>query len=49
MKRITNEEIRDLVEDPLAYAMLMNEEELEEVVASFISVLNTRQRRRRGG
>jgi len=49
MKRITNEEIRDLVEDPLAYAMMMNEEELEAVIASFVTVLNTRQRRRRGG
>jgi len=48
MHRVTNEDVRKLCEDPLSFAVVMEEDEIEHVIAVFISVL-LRRKPRRGG
>jgi hypothetical protein len=38
--------IRRLIEDPTSYAMMLDQEELEQVIAVFVSVLNQRTKNR---
>jgi len=46
MTYINIEEVRKLAKHSLAFAMLMDDEELDAVIATFVCVLNKRQRRR---
>ncbi len=48
MQPIERVEIRRLIEDPMSYAMMLDEEELEHVIAVFVSVLNQRTKDRGG-
>ena len=41
-------EIRRLIEDPTSFAMMMDEDELQDVIAAFVSVLNQRTKDRGG-
>jgi hypothetical protein len=43
-KIITDWEVAALVADPLNFAMMMSDEDLEEVIARFVGVLNKRNR-----
>ena len=45
-KPITDWEVATLVTDPLEFAVMMSDEELEEVIARFVCVLNKRKRGR---
>ena len=40
---ITRKDIRKLTEDPLGFAMMMQNQELESVIVTFVSVLNRRK------
>jgi hypothetical protein len=42
------EEIKHLIEDPTSFAMMMDEEDLQDVIAAFVSVLNQRTKDRGG-
>ena len=44
MNRVTRKDINKLISAPLFYALLMENEQLEEVIATFVSVLNKRNR-----
>jgi len=46
MNEITKEDIRKLRNDPLSFAVLMENQYLEHVIATFVSVLNKRRRMR---
>jgi hypothetical protein len=48
MKIVTRKDVQRLARDPLTFAMMMNDCELESVVVTFVSVLNKRQRNRGG-
>ena len=45
-KPITDWEVATLMADPLYFAMMMSDEDLEEVIARFVCVLNKRKRGR---
>ena len=47
-KKVHVGDIAKLITDPLSFAIMMRDEELEDVIALFVSVLNKR-RNRRGG
>ena len=42
MKSISRKEVKKLTEDPLSFAMMMDNSQLEEVIVAFVSVLNKR-------
>ena len=44
MNRVTRKDVNKLVRAPLCYALLMENEQLEEVIATLVSVLNKRSR-----
>ncbi len=39
----TRKDVRKLAADPLGFAMMMQNQELEEVIVAFVSVLNKRK------
>jgi hypothetical protein len=43
---VTREDIRKLKKAPLDYAILMENQYLEEVIVTFVSVLNERKQKR---
>ena len=43
MKIITRGDVRRLIKDPIGFAMMMDNTELEGVIVAFVSVLNKRQ------
>ena len=46
MPSITKEEIQKLQNDPLGFAILMEDRHIEHVIVTFVSVLNKRKRKR---
>jgi len=48
MEKATHKEVRKLVGQPLSFAMMMNDREIEKVIVVFVSVLN-KDRPDRGG
>lgn len=40
---ITRKDVRKLTGDPLGFAMMMQNQELEDVIVTFVSVLNRRR------
>ena len=40
--------VKKFVEDPLSIAMMMDDEQLEQVIVTFVSVLNKRKKDRGG-
>jgi hypothetical protein len=48
MTAVTEKEVRQLVTDPISFAMMMDDWQLEQVIVIFVSVLNKR-RPDRGG
>jgi hypothetical protein len=44
MKRVTRNDVNKLISAPLCFALLMENEQLDEVIATFVSVLNKRNR-----
>jgi hypothetical protein len=40
--------VKKLIEDPLSFAMMMDDEQLEHVIITFVSVLNKRKTDRGG-
>lgn len=49
MKNIKSKRVQPLIADPLSYAMLMNDRDLENVIVAFVSVLLERPPNDRGG
>ena len=48
MNCINRETVKKLIEDPLSFAMMMDDEQLEHVIVTFVSVLNKRNTDRGG-
>ena len=48
MKRTTGKDVLKLAKDPISFAMMMDESELEHVIVAFVSVLNKRKPDRGG-
>ena len=48
MNCVNRKNVQKLIDDPLSFAMMMDDEQLEHVIVTFISVLNKR-RTDRGG
>ena len=46
MKTVTQDDIRKLQKDPLSFAVLMEDRHLENVIVTFVSVLNKRNKKR---
>ena len=44
MNRVTRYDVKKLISAPLCFALLMENEQLDEVIATFVSVLNKRNR-----
>ncbi|WP_419656021.1 hypothetical protein [Desulfosarcina variabilis] len=44
MKRVTRNDVNKLVSAPLCYALLMENDQLEEIISVFVSVLNKKNR-----
>lgn len=42
MNRITRKDVNKLLSAPLSYALLMENEQLEEMIVAFVSALNKR-------
>jgi hypothetical protein len=40
--------VKKLIEDPLSFAMMMDDEQLEHIIVTFVSVLNKRKTDRGG-
>ena len=40
---ITREDVRKLAKDPISFAMMMENHELEDIIVTFVSVLNRRK------
>jgi hypothetical protein len=49
MHRINRNGAKKLAKDPISFAIMLNDEQLEQVIATFVSVLNKRKTRDRGG
>jgi hypothetical protein len=47
MKPVSNDCVTKLINDPISFAMVMEDDRIEDVIVKFVSVLN--KRRRRGG
>ena len=43
MQRITVNEVEDLIDDPISFAMMMTDCEIQDVIAIFVSILNQRK------
>ena len=48
MNYATRKNAKKLTEDPLSFAMMMDDEQLEHVIVTFVSVLNKRNTDRGG-
>ena len=48
MECITRKDTQKLAKDPISFAMMMDENELEHVIVAFVSVLNKRKPDRGG-
>ena len=48
MNYVNRKNVKKLIEDPLSYAMMMDDEQLEHVIVTFVSVLNKRKTNRGG-
>ena len=48
MKRVTKNDIKKLAKNPICFAMMMDERELENVIVTFVSVFNKRKNGRGG-
>ena len=48
MITVTRKDVRKLAGEPLSFAMMMNDHELENVIVTFVSVLNRRKLDRGG-
>ena len=48
MKTISQDDIRKLQKDPLSYAVLMEDRNIEQVIVTFVSVLLKKKRKQRG-
>ena len=48
MKPVHKKEVQKLQSDPLAFAMMMDNHQLEHVIVTFVSVLNKRKKDRGG-
>lgn len=48
MNIITQDDIDKLQKDPLSFAVLMEDRHIEEVIVTFVSVLNKRKQKRGG-
>jgi len=44
MKRTENDCITHLKNDPISFAMMMDDQEIEEIIVAFVSVLHDRKR-----
>ena len=44
MKRTTGKDVLKLTEDPISFAMMMDNHQLEHVIVTFVSVLNKRKK-----
>jgi len=49
MKTTLRKEVAKLINDPISFAMLMENQDLEHVIVTFVSVLNKRKKTDRGG
>ena len=43
MKTITRKEVNKLITDPISFAMMMEDNQLENIIVAFVSVLNKRK------
>ena len=48
MHHVTREDARKLAKDPISFAMMMDNCQLEDVIAAFVTVLNKRKPDRGG-
>jgi hypothetical protein len=48
MKPVRRKDVKKLTEDPISFAMMMNDGQLEAVIVTFVSVLNQRKPDRGG-
>jgi hypothetical protein len=48
MESVTRKDVQKLTEDPISFAMMMNDGQLEVVIVTFVSVLNQRKPDRGG-
>ena len=48
MQRVTITDVRKLTNDPIGFAMMMQNGQLEDVIVAFVSVLNRRKLERGG-
>ena len=48
MERVTKKDINKLAKNPMFFAMMMDESELEHVIVTFVSVFNKRKNGRGG-
>jgi len=48
MKTVTRDDAHRLASDPISFAMMMNDCEIEQVIVTFVSVLNKRKPDRGG-
>ena len=48
MNNVSRKQVRKFVEDPLSYAMLMEEHEIEETIAKLMTILYRRKSTGRG-
>ena len=46
MVNVTREDVCKLQKDPLSFAILMEDEQIEQVIVVFVSVLNKRKNKR---
>ena len=45
MRPVTRKDAEKLTEDPTGFALMIETRDLEEAIAAFVSVLNTRRKR----
>lgn len=44
MNQISNKDVSKLINEPLSYALMMDNEQIEELIATLVAVLNKRTR-----
>ena len=48
MQCVTGKDVKKLAEEPISFAMMMDDEQLEHVIVTFVSVINKRKTDRGG-
>lgn len=48
MECVTRKDVENLIKDPLIFAMMMDDDQLERVIVTFVSVVNKRKSDRGG-